>query len=181
MESSSKFNFPYELKDAVHGLDHEIRIKILECLINQEKMKYSEIKKELNLDNNQKGSLNYHLKILSQSALVDKFTTSLGKDREERSYYKLSQFAIKLIRKMMSVFDSPNIDYEYSSFVEVIDMLRNNKDHYAIPAIASFSMPSSDIIVNENNENEMKTITKPTNVLGQENVKVVLVGKKRNS
>jgi hypothetical protein len=45
MKSYSKFNFPYELKDAVNGMDHEIRIKILEYLINQEKMNYSEIKK----------------------------------------------------------------------------------------------------------------------------------------
>jgi hypothetical protein len=155
MESNSKFNFPYELKDAVNGMDHEIRIKILEGLINQEKMNYSDIKKELTLNDNQKGILNYHLKILSQSALIDKYTTSLGNDSEERSYYKLSQFAIKLIHYMMTVFDPPNTDYKISSPYETL------KKEWSI----SYYEPISPAGIQhsefryENDQKEIKTIT----------------------
>ena len=104
MSLSAAFKFPDEIKRAVKGLDNQTRLDILECIIGYESVSYSKLMKMLKLNDDKKGILNFHLKILSEGALIDRYE-DWRKGNEERSFYKLSTFGTDLIESLMSSFE----------------------------------------------------------------------------
>jgi hypothetical protein len=98
MEKES-FKFPSVLKEAVSGLDHELRWKILESIIKNGSMSYSKLLSDLNIEKKRKGKLTFHLGKLTTSALIERFE-QLG-TWSERSFYDISPFGKDLINGLM--------------------------------------------------------------------------------
>ena len=99
-EELDEFKLPREVTDAIGALDNNTRRKIMEYLMQNEKLYYSDIGKKLGLLDS-KEQLEDHLMILSKSGLVDRYTSRLDYKSDEKSYYKLSPFAIKLINGIL--------------------------------------------------------------------------------
>jgi predicted transcriptional regulator len=87
---------PYELSQAIEGLDSPVRLRIVEALLDSTKLSYSEIRNLMALENN---DLTYHLRILVKSGLVRQFAQESFE--RYRSYYDLSPFAWSLLQNMM--------------------------------------------------------------------------------
>lgn len=96
----SLYRLPREVKEAIAAMDNDFRLKIIEYLMNNEKLYLIDLRKKLNLSN-AKGDLEQQLLVLSKAGLIDRYTPSLDDRRDERSYYKLSPFAIKLINGIL--------------------------------------------------------------------------------
>lgn len=98
METKS-FEFPYALKNAIKGLDNDLRWKILEYLVEVGETPYSKLLKELKIKN--KGILTFHLRELSKSGIIDRFEL-LGSDTNGKSFYDVSHFGRNVINGLMS-------------------------------------------------------------------------------
>jgi DNA-binding MarR family transcriptional regulator len=95
---SAKFEFPQLIKDIVKGLDNDLRWKILEHLINNGSMSYSQLLKELNT---RKGSLTFHLGALSKSAIIERYE-NLSDKTGNKSFYELSPIGKEVVNGLLS-------------------------------------------------------------------------------
>jgi len=95
----SEFEFPPIIKGAVHGLDNKWRWKIVESIMNKGDMSYSMLMSELKLDN--KGLLNFHLKNLSKSALVERYE-DLSSSDGDRSFYTISEIGKEIVNGLLA-------------------------------------------------------------------------------
>jgi predicted transcriptional regulator len=95
------FIFPSIVKDVINGMNDEYRYQILQALINNDKMLYTELKSLLQIEN---GSLNYHLKVLTIAGLISRFENF----ENRKSYYKISKLGEKMIIAMLSPFNKNN-------------------------------------------------------------------------
>jgi DNA-binding HxlR family transcriptional regulator len=98
--SKQNFVFPALIKTAISGLDNDTRLRVLESLINNGRMSYSKLHKDIDVPN--KGRLNFHLRILSKSAIIQRFE-DLSKATGERSFYDISPIGRDLINGLLSV------------------------------------------------------------------------------
>ncbi|MCH7560001.1 MAG: winged helix-turn-helix transcriptional regulator [Thaumarchaeota archaeon] len=100
-----KFQFPQEIKDVLGALADDTRWNILEAIVNSDnKIAYSEIKKVLNVSDDKKGPLNYHLKELQKAGWI----RNSIEDREgtrNKSFYSLSKFAQKVMEGALQAMD----------------------------------------------------------------------------
>jgi DNA-binding MarR family transcriptional regulator len=94
-----EFEFPSVIKRAVSGLDNELRWKIIESIVNKGDMSYSRLMSELKLDN--KGLLNFHLKNLSKSALIERYE-DLSNTSGDRSFYTISDIGKEIINGLLA-------------------------------------------------------------------------------
>jgi hypothetical protein len=94
----NQFEFPSIIKRAIHGLDNERRWKILETIMNKGDLSYSSLISELNYDN--KGLLNFHLKNLLKSALIERYE-DLSSSNADRSYYTISEIGMDIINALL--------------------------------------------------------------------------------
>ncbi len=90
---------PQELKNGVEGLDNPTRWNIIEALLANNELSYSEIQDMVQISN---GQLTYHLELLHRAGLVQQF--SIDRFERGRSFYKLSTFAWSLLKGMMRSF-----------------------------------------------------------------------------
>ena len=91
------YEFPYELKIAIDGLNNENRQKILLILENEEKLSFSEIEKKSEIE---KALLASHLKKLIRTLLVEHFYEhEVGNDKF--SYYKISALGKLLLQNIL--------------------------------------------------------------------------------
>lgn len=93
------FEFPYALKNAIKGLDNDLRLKIVEYLVENGETSYSKILKVLEIKN--KGKLTFHLRELSKSGVIDRFEL-LGTKTDEKSFYNISPFGRSVVNSLMS-------------------------------------------------------------------------------
>lgn len=100
--SQDKFEFPTVIKKAVNGLDNELRWKIMESIINHGDMSYSKLMNELKLDN--KGILNFHLKNLSKSALIERYE-DLSSRTGDRSFYSISDIGKDIVNGLLTALN----------------------------------------------------------------------------
>jgi DNA-binding transcriptional ArsR family regulator len=96
---STEFEFPQLIKDILKGLDSEERLSILELLINNENMSYTQLLD--NLDVKYKGSLNYHLNMLSKSAIIER-RENLAHTSGNKSFYEISPIGKEVINGLLS-------------------------------------------------------------------------------
>jgi DNA-binding HxlR family transcriptional regulator len=102
--SKNEFEFPPIIKKAVSGMDNELRWKILESFVNKGDMSHSRLMAELKVTN--KGILNFHLKNLSKSALIERYE-DLSNKTSDRSFYTISDIGKNIINGLMSAL-GPN-------------------------------------------------------------------------
>jgi DNA-binding HxlR family transcriptional regulator len=93
------FEFPYALKNAIKGLDNDLRLKIVEYLAENGETSYSKILKGLKIKN--KGKLTFHLRELSKSGVIERFEL-LGTKTDEKSFYNVSPFGRGVVNGLMS-------------------------------------------------------------------------------
>jgi len=95
---------PVELKDAIEALGHPVRIKIVEYLYDGREATYTEL---LRVTGVRKGSLTYHLDILTRAAVVGAWSRldgNLGDMR--RAGYMLSPWGKEVIDGLISNYYS---------------------------------------------------------------------------
>lgn len=95
--------FPEELVDAVEALDHPVRARIVEYLYDGRDATYTELLRMLGV---RKGTLTYHLKILTVAAVI--YTLSrLDEDFGDmhKAYYRLSPWGKAVVDGLMSSFE----------------------------------------------------------------------------
>ena len=94
---------PEPLLDAIEALDHPVRMRIVEYLYGGRDATYTELLRMLGV---RKGTLTYHLKILTVAAVI--YTLSrLDKDFGDmhKAYYRLSPWGKAVVDGLMSSFD----------------------------------------------------------------------------
>jgi DNA-binding transcriptional ArsR family regulator len=94
---------PDELRDAIEALDHPVRMRIVEYLYGGKDATYTELLRMLGV---RKGTLTYHLKILTVAAVI--YTLSrLDKDFGDmhKAYYRLSPWGKAVVDGLMSSFE----------------------------------------------------------------------------
>ena len=94
---------PDELRDAIEALDHPVRTKIVEYLYGGRDATYTELLRMLGV---RKGTLTYHLKILTVAAVI--YTLSrLDEDFGDmhKAYYRLSPWGKAVVDGLKSSFD----------------------------------------------------------------------------
>jgi len=96
---NNEFEFPSVIKKAVNGLDNDVRWKIIESIVNKGDMSYSRLMSELRVDN--KGILNFHLKNLSKSALIERYE-DLSNRSGDRSFYTIGEIGKEIINGLMT-------------------------------------------------------------------------------
>jgi hypothetical protein len=106
----SNFEVPEIIKYAVKGLDNPTRWKIVEYLISNESVSYSNLLK--GIDIKRKGSLTFHLDMLSKSAILER-RENFGEQAEERVFYNISQLGKEIINGLLSAL-VPNTTTEHS-------------------------------------------------------------------
>jgi DNA-binding transcriptional ArsR family regulator len=99
----SGVEIPLELRYAVEALGHPVRVRVVEYLYDGRVATYTELLKMLGV---RKGSLTYHLKVLSQCGIV------FSKQRLDelgdfhRAHYVLSPWGRVVVDGLLSSYDS---------------------------------------------------------------------------
>jgi DNA-binding transcriptional ArsR family regulator len=96
---TKSFEFPYTIRNALKGLDNDLRLKIVEYLVENGETSYSKILKGLEIKN--KGKLTFHLRKLSESGVIDRLEL-LGSNTDEKSFYNISPFGRNVVNGLMS-------------------------------------------------------------------------------
>jgi DNA-binding HxlR family transcriptional regulator len=91
---------PYEVRVAIDGLSNEARQAIVIALSENERLRFSELKKILSLS---KPNLAFHLNKLMQSGLVSHRYDKLPLD-ERHGYYSLSDLGEQLLQGIQNSF-----------------------------------------------------------------------------
>jgi DNA-binding transcriptional ArsR family regulator len=94
---------PEPLLDAIEALDHPVRMRIVEYLYGGRDATYTELLRMLGV---RKGTLTYHLKILTVAAVI--YTLSrLDEDFGDmhKAYYRLSPWGKAVVDGLMSSFE----------------------------------------------------------------------------
>jgi hypothetical protein len=118
------FEMPEAIKSRVKGLDHKVRWKIVESIMNFGEMQYTEILSKMGMTVMEKGDLNYHLKILQETGVIDRFEKF---DGDNRSYYAIDILTKSMINGLLSALD---YSQEESIFMFIDDSEKGkwNKD-----------------------------------------------------
>ncbi len=94
---------PDNLRDAVEALDHPVRVKIVEHLYDGHEATYTELLRMLGV---RKGSLTYHLNMLTRAAVVDALSRlDEGFGDPRRAYYVLSPWGRAVVDGLMSSYE----------------------------------------------------------------------------
>ena len=101
------FQFPSEIKDLVKSLHDDTKWRVLELLIDNQKLSYTQIKNKLAIgDDASKGTLNYHLKELQKSGWIRNWIEDLTDlSDNQKSFYAISKFGSKVIEGIMEAMD----------------------------------------------------------------------------
>lgn len=91
--------FPTELSQAIEGLNHINRQKILVSLFNYEEQSFSEIKKETELND---ALLSSHLRKLKDSLLVEQYYKHV-ENKQDYSYYKLTKYGKTILTNLLKI------------------------------------------------------------------------------
>lgn len=96
------FKFPTEIKDLISSLKDETQWEILEIIIQtNNKISYSQLKTKLNISDDEKGKLNYHLKELQKGGWLRNWINLESLDNRQKSFYSISDFGYKVIEKSL--------------------------------------------------------------------------------
>ena len=106
METENEFKINRIIKDVVKGLDNTFRWTILEILLYKGELTYSNLRKELKINN--KGKLNFHLNKLSSYGLITR-SRDLREGLEGRSYYDISYLGKKILTNLIFSLESNTI------------------------------------------------------------------------
>lgn len=88
---------PEEMKRAISGFDNDFRVAIFVALYKYGELSFSDLQKKLQVD---KAKLNFHLKKLSESALVEHYYRhELG--NVEFSFYSITGFGVNFVRSLI--------------------------------------------------------------------------------
>jgi predicted transcriptional regulator len=106
MNQSDKYaeDIPEEVRTAISSVDNQIRQAILVLLHRNKELCFSEIQDELQID---KLKLNFHLKNLFSSALIDHYYKhEVG--NQKYSYYAISQLGKRVLDSLIESFIPPS-------------------------------------------------------------------------
>lgn len=106
MERFEKYaeDIPEEVRIAIASLDNQIRQAILVLLDRNKELSFSEIQNELRIE---KLKLNFHLKNLFSSALIDHYYRhEVG--NQKYSYYAISQLGKRILTYLIKAFIPPS-------------------------------------------------------------------------
>ncbi len=106
MEKYQKYaeNIPEEVRITIASLDNQIRQAILVLSSRNVELSFTDIQKELKLD---KIKLNFHLKNLFSSALIDHYYRhQVG--NQKYSYYSISQLGRRVLAYLIQAFIPPS-------------------------------------------------------------------------
>jgi hypothetical protein len=93
------FEFPQIIKDVVKGLDNDTRLKIVEYIVNNGSVSYSNLLRELNIP--RKGSLTFHLDVLSKSAIINRYE-DFDQKNNEWIFYDISILGKDIINGLLA-------------------------------------------------------------------------------
>lgn len=144
METKS-FEFPYALKNAIKGLDNDLRSKIVEYLVENGETSYSKILKELEIKN--KGILTFHLRELSKSGVIERLEL-LGSKKDQKSFYNVSPFGRNVINGLMSSLlprQTTIIDQKINPLAGLMQTSTNENTFFPIPRVPSVSQMKSKL------------------------------------
>jgi len=97
---------PIELRRAVSGLDHDIRLGIFLALMKHGELSFSELSEKLDMKED-KAKLNFHLGKLTKSALIEHYYRhQLGNDRF--SFYSTTAFGKNLWNSIVQSLKPPS-------------------------------------------------------------------------
>lgn len=97
-------NIPEEVRITIASLDNQIRQAILVLLSRNVELSFTDIQKELKLE---KIKLNFHLKNLFSSALIDHYYRhEVG--NQKYSYYSISQLGKRVLVYLIQAFIPPS-------------------------------------------------------------------------
>ena len=97
-------NIPEEVRITIASLDNQIRQAILVLLSRNAELSFTDIQKELKLE---KIKLNFHLKNLFSSALIDHYYRhEVG--NQKYSYYSISQLGRRVLAYLIQAFIPPS-------------------------------------------------------------------------
>lgn len=142
--------FPFGFEEFVKGLSNEKRLAIASLLMEKRELRFSDIQKELGLENN---LLSKHLKILSNYGLIQKIKLSWNEKEETfKYYYRLSPFYRGLLEINITHLNnilSKTLDYSkqirflkenYEKGIEKHNLLEYEKsEEREIPLVISVS------------------------------------------
>ena len=89
IKKMKKKEFPLEIKRVLSALSQENRQNIVMFLIYNNKMSFSDLMKNTNLNSS---TLSFHLKTLMQASLIDNLYIKSDNPDKEYSYYELTEF-----------------------------------------------------------------------------------------
>lgn len=114
LEIHDDFHFPEQIKTTVGSLKHPKQWRLLELLIsNDSRLPYTQLRKSLNIDENGKGDLNYHLNELEKNGwITNESDTDSSFDDRYSSYYVITKFGLKLIEGIMKSISRPSAKSE---------------------------------------------------------------------
>jgi len=81
---------PGEVRAAIEALDNPIRLAILEILSEHEELAFTQLRRNLEI---QQGKLGYHLGKLKTAALIDSFVRRTQERNGYSSFYRVSELA----------------------------------------------------------------------------------------
>lgn len=122
-------NIPEEIRISIASLDNQVRQAILALLNRRGELSFVEIQKELNLD---KIKLNFHLKNLFSSALIDHYYEhEVGNPKY--SYYSVSQLGKRVLTCLIQAFIPPSPVVQDVTQLELYQEYNMNRFPYNMP------------------------------------------------
>lgn len=101
----SEIDFPHLINLMIDGLNNKLRRQILIRIDESGPLAHKELLEKTGLD---KGTLNYHLKILNSSGILTNYLDD-NLDDNYSSYYDITHFGRKMIQAIFDIFEPDDV------------------------------------------------------------------------
>jgi len=122
--SMSEFTFPDEIKELMNNITDEKEWKILEFLIQTDnELSYTQLRKKLEISENRKNVLTYHLKELQKAGWLRNWLKKGTESTDrQKSYYSITEFGLKIIEGSMKAMEMNS--YSTSTWLQLQQTLQ---------------------------------------------------------
>lgn len=122
--SMSEFTFPDEIKELMNNITDEKEWKILEFLIQTDnELSYTQLRKKLEISENRKNVLTYHLKELQKAGWLRNWLKKGTESTDrQKSYYSITEFGLKIIEGSMKAMEMNS--YSTSTWLQLQETLQ---------------------------------------------------------
>ncbi len=107
MAMNEGFGFTEDLQSIIRGLDHPNRQEIIKALMKNNRMSFTEIRKETGINSS---LLSNHLNNLIENLIVDRFYDHIS-EKKSYSYYELSSVGLRIVSALeAALYDVETIE-----------------------------------------------------------------------